>query len=168
LSPTFHKECLQRNPQVRRCRKDPLPAHRDVLLGLWSPASVAHQAFLGRLHARYFACSRRSPDAYFPPNCDIHSAICDVGFKRNDQLHKERKRAPVGRAKDPSLGAARSPYAHSEGLFPGAPRHQSTSQRTKSALGHALLFCPLGPKERRPEGGSYQYLMRLARWRATE
>jgi hypothetical protein len=34
--------------------------------------------------------------------------------------------------------------------------HQSTSQRTKSALGHALLFCPLGPKERRPEGGSYQ------------
>jgi hypothetical protein len=47
--------------------------------------------------------------------------------------------------------------------------HQSTSPAYKERpRTRAALFCPLGPKERPPEGGPYQYLVRLARWRATE
>ena len=47
--------------------------------------------------------------------------------QRNAQLHKERHGRSLGRAKDPSLGTGRSSNAHSERLFPGAPRRFHSS-----------------------------------------
>ena len=64
----------------------------------------------------------------------IKAALDRLG-QRNAHLHKERQRGSVGRAKDPSLAAARSSNAHSERLFPGAPRRcHSRAIRCASAI----------------------------------
>jgi hypothetical protein len=63
----------------------------------------------------------------------IGAALDSLG-QRNTQLHKERQQAPWAGQKT-LLGAARSSNAHSERLFPGAPRRShSRAIRCASAI----------------------------------